>query len=132
MSIIRDILNSDLSCCNIGGSACLPRELLAEVLERSPLPIVVGFRANRLFLNAKARALWLTTDVDSSTLPVMVDGKVQPLSTLHSVPTQGDRLTVTPHVRVPGGEQYEADLFHWNPRRVCCCKQSDPPLSITL
>jgi signal transduction histidine kinase len=91
----------------------LPREFLAEILERIPVPVVVDFCGDHLFLNSKARSLWLATSADASDLPVFVDGRVEPLLALPLVPTKGAGPTVSPHVRIPGGEQYEADAFQW-------------------
>ncbi|MFQ5806418.1 MAG: ATP-binding protein [Phycisphaerae bacterium] len=113
MSVIPDAASTDLVFCQIGASSCLPGELLAEILERIPLPIVVDRPTDGVFLNTTARSLWLTTGDDSADLPVMVDAKVHSLLTLPSVAANGAGPTVTPHVRVPGGEQYEANMFRW-------------------
>jgi len=113
MAAIRDATGAEPSFRKIGASSCLSRELLAEIIERIPLPVAVDFCGDRVFLNAKARSLWLATDVDSSTLLVMVDGKVQPLLALHPVSASDKGPTVVPHVRVPGGGQYQAVMFDW-------------------
>ena len=113
MPVTPDVPTSDPSLCETGASSCLPRELLAEIFERIPLPVVVDRGTEDAVLNTKARSLWQITDADSSSLPVVVDGETQSLLTLLAVPTNGVGPTVTPHVRLPGGEQYEVDVLPW-------------------
>ena len=113
MPATRDIPTSGPLLCDIGASSCLPRELLAEIFERIPLPVVLDRGTGDVVLNAKARSLWQITDAHSSSLPLVIDGETQSLLTLLSTPTNGGGPTVTPLVRVPGGEQYELEVLPW-------------------
>jgi signal transduction histidine kinase len=92
-------------------SGCLPRELLSEVLEHIPLPVVLHSSSDQLFLNAEARALWRATDADSWNLPVIVDGEVQSVLTLPPAFANGAGSTVLRQVREPGGQQCEAHIL---------------------
>jgi len=113
MPVTRDIPTSGPSLCDTGDSSCLPRELLAEIFERIPLPVVLDRGTGDVVLNAKARSLWQIADAHSSSLPLVVDGETQSLLTLLSTLSNGVGPTVTPLVRVPGGEQYQLDVLPW-------------------
>ncbi len=112
---MRNALLTDLSLCETITSGRLPRELVDEVLERIPLPIVVHSCADQLFLNAKARSLWRVTDGASSGLPIIVQGEVRSLLTLPPVLANGVESAVLPHVRAPGGQEYEAHVLGSTP-----------------
>ena len=92
----------------------LPEELLAELLERAPAPVVVARGSDDLlYLNAKARSLWPAAGTDYSELVVLIDGKTQPLLNLFQVTGNEVGRATIPPVRVSDGNEYGVDSFIW-------------------
>jgi len=115
MTATHDVTTIDPSACAPNECNCLHRELLGKIFERTPIPIVVDFGADDVFLNCHARALWFTENINCSKLPVIVNGKTQSLLTLPCLPDDGVELVVRPQVRVPEGKEYEVEIFFWKP-----------------
>lgn len=94
--------------------SAMPRGLLVELIERAPVPVVVSRQPDSLlYLNARARSLWSSTDADSSKLSVLVDGRPQSLlSLIDSTDNKVERTTM-PIVRVSTGDEYGVDAFAW-------------------
>ena len=123
---MRSAAAADLSIDDTCPGGSLPVELLAEIVGRMPMPTVVDRPSGGVYLNPAARSLWSNTDACSPDLPVIVGGKTHSLSTLHSGPDRGQELTSMPQVRVPGGKEYEVDLFHWRP------EADSPPWRVSI
>jgi signal transduction histidine kinase len=105
--------NTQLAC-ELDASPALAKGLLAEFLERAPLPVFVTRSFDQfVYLNAEARLLWAPRDA----------GALEPSSSaeatsaiLHSVREASNSASVsarTPIIRLPNGEEYGIETFTW-------------------
>ena len=117
-SAIRDAPDAPEATSDTCAGCVLPNQLLDRIFERVPVPVVVSRVDADVFLNAEARSLWPADRPASPRLPVIVEGELRSLLTLHCTGSGSVQATAASdiHVHVPGrGDRFEAGCFFWRP-----------------
>ena len=105
--------NTQVSC-ELDASQAFPNGLLAEFLERAPLPVVVTRSSDQfVYLNAEARSLWSTGDAGSLELSSSAEGIWAVLQSVPETPNSTPASARSPRIRLPDGDEYEIDTCMW-------------------
>ena len=114
MPLASDLHSIERPFRMVASGGLLPRALVSEILDRIPIPTVAECGRDEVFLNAEARALWLSVGGECSNLPVIVDGKAQSLLDLRWPRGDAAGAADAPVIHVPGGDRYAIDGIHWD------------------
>ena len=126
MPLTDDVKAVEQTPPRIVASSLLPHALMSEILDRVPVPAVAECGRGEIFLNAEARALWLSAGAERSNLPVTIDGNAQSLLDLRWPRGDAGDAADAPLIHAPGGERYAIDGIHWH------CDDDSAPWRVAL